>query len=119
MTVTTISWGGTNLPRTSTYNIEQRFVGTSNRTANATLRVDSFSTKRRITMEWKGLAESDRTTLYNAYTAKAAAANNLITPDNQTISVIAVHNGWRDTEIIHDTAANAFRYDVQIAFDEV
>lgn len=119
MSVTTIAWGGTNLARCTKYSIEERFIGTASRTANATLRVDSFSDKQRIILEFEALTSSERTTLYNAYAAKGSAANNLTTPDNQTFSVMAVHNGWKDTDIYHDEAINGFRYDVQLTFDEV
>lgn len=119
MTVTTISWGGTNLPRAAGYSIEERFVGTASRTANATLRVDSFSDKQRVTLNWEGLTSSERTTLANAWAAKGTASNSLITPDNQTISVIAAHNGWKDTNIYYDTTISGFRYDVTLVFDEV
>lgn len=119
MSVTTIAWGGTNLARCTRYTIDARFVGTQSRTANATLRVDSFSDKRRIVLEWDALTSSERTTLYNAYIAKGSSANNLTTPDNQTISVMAVQNGWVDANIYHDDAINGFRYDVRLTFDEV
>lgn len=119
MSVTTIVWGGTNLGRCSRYSIEKRFIGTASRTANATLRVDSFSDKQRIVLEFEAYTSSERTTLYNAYIAKGSTANDLTTPDNQTFSVMAAHNGWKDTNIYHDEAINGFRYDVALTFDEV
>lgn len=120
MTVTTIAWGGTNLPTVGEdgYKVEDQFFGTSSRTANGTLRMDYIAEKAKITMEWKGLTSSERTTLRSAYDAKGSTSNTLTLPDGQSFSVLAVQNSWKEIDIYHDERINAFRYDITIIFDE-
>ena len=114
MSVTTIAWGGTNLPRCTSFRLEEIDTRVASRTGNHTLRIDAFSTKWRLTADWEGSSSSERTTLRNAYIAKGDAANNFTTPDNRTFSVMAAPGGWKESVPTYDALTNDFRYDIQI-----
>ena len=93
-------------------------LGSIRRSANGTVLSDYFSTtpKYKITLQWRLLTSSDRSTLATQLNNCVSAARALVLPDGRTFSV------WLDLDsdvtesVIRD--ATGYKYNVSASFIE-
>lgn len=120
-----IVWGGTTLPPHDAEKTQIEFIQTGHayRVLSGELRFDRVNEKRRVTVLWSALSDTEYDTLRQAFLDKAYDSNLLSLPEtispDSNFNVIAGHHGMK-SEITWGGKNNdvSSRF-VTIIFDEV
>ena len=112
----TLTWAGTTLPdaKTDGIEVEEMVIGSTHRTADATLRQSVVELKHVVRIDWPLLSSADWTTLHGAWVANAETAAVLVLPSGDSYTVVgrSLRRGQRNM------GGSTIRYQPTIVFEE-
>lgn len=96
----------------------QIFLGSVMEAADKTTRIDEIARRWELLMEWEGLSQAERDTIYNAYTSMGALPTALVVPpDSLSVTVTAVAGSYNETfDVLTVNGSEIAVFEVSVTF---